>query len=176
MGFAAPMRYSLACLMLAFAASASAKPCITADSAMQHLGQQVCLRAHVYDVQETDAGMRYLDVCAPHVVDSDCQFYIVSFKSDEKHVGNLEPLRNADIEIRGTLREYHGRAEMVLNDRQQLHGGKQRFIPNPALSKFDASTGHVAFKDPSASQVVHVNGAFSHHASKTSRAKSAASK
>lgn len=123
------------------------------------------MRAHVYDVHEEDSGTRYLDVCSPQIKDEACKFYIVSFKSDERHVGNLEPLRDADIEIRGTVREYHGRAEMVLNDQQQLHGGKPRFVPNPALSKFDASTGHVAFQDPSARQVVHASGAFSHRSS-----------
>jgi peptide methionine sulfoxide reductase MsrB len=91
-------------------------------------------------------------------------------------VGNLEPLRNAEIEIHGTVREYHRRAEIVLNDRQQLHGGKERFRPNPALSKFDSSTGHVAFKDPSATQVVHVSGAFSHHMSRGSSSKANAPK
>ncbi|HWZ12560.1 MAG TPA: hypothetical protein VNX22_05410 [Acidobacteriaceae bacterium] len=175
------MRHVLACLLLAGAASASAststpKNCITPEDTMKNLGKNVCLRAHVYDVQETDTGTRYLDVCAPQVKDDECKFYIVSFQSDEKHVGNLEPLRNADIEIRGTVREYHGRAEIVLNDQQQLHNGKERFRPNPALSKFDASTGHVAFKDPSASLVVHANGAFSHRYGKSATSKASTSK
>jgi hypothetical protein len=173
------MRHILACLLLVGAASASAsasKSCITPNEAQQNLGKNVCLHAHVYDVQEEDTGTRYLDVCAPQVKDVECKFYIVSFQSDDKHVGNLEPLRNADIEIRGTVREYHGRAEIVLNDQQQLHGGKERFRPNPALSKFDASTGHVAFKDPSASQVVHANGAFSHRYGKRTASKASTSK
>ena len=90
---------------------------------MKNRGKDVCLRAHVYDVQETDTGTRYLDVCAPQVKDDECKFYIVSFQRDEKHVGNLEPLRNADIQISGTVREYHGRAEIVLNDLPQTDIG-----------------------------------------------------
>lgn len=178
MGFVALMRHFLAYLLLASAASASTSPknCITPEDAAQNMGKKVCLRAHVYDVQETDAGTRYLDVCSPKLKDEECKFSIVSFQSDEKQVGNLEPLRNADIEIRGTVREFHGRTEIVLNDQQQLHGGNERFRPNPALSRFDASTGHVAFKDPSATQVVHASGAFSHHFGRGASTKTTTSK
>jgi hypothetical protein len=166
MGFVVPMRCLLAYLLVCSASAAALTPCISPENAQQHYGKNVCMRAHVYDVHEEDSGTRYLDVCAPQTKDNDCHFYIVSFKSDEPHVGNLEPLRDADIEIRGTVREYHGRAEMVLNDQQQLHGGKPRFTPNPALSKFDASTGHVAFKDPSATQTIQAKGAFTHRGSR----------
>lgn len=166
MGFVVPMRCFLAYLLVCSASAAASTPCISPENAQQHYGKNVCMRAHVYDVHEEDSGVRYLDVCSPQVKDEECKFYIVSFKSDEPHVGNLEPLRDTDIQIHGTVREYHGRAEMVLNDQQQLHGGKARFTPNPALSKFDASTGHVAFKDPSATQTVHPSGAFTHHVSR----------
>ena len=174
MGFASPVRYLYAFLMLASTASAASNPkqCISPEEAASHMNKRVCLRAHVYDVQETDGGTRYLDVCAPQVQDADCKLYIVSFKSDEKFVGNLEPLRNVEIEIRGTVRAYHDRAEIVLNDERQLHGGNPRFVPNPALARFDASTGRMAFKDPSATRNVRASGAFSHHSGRGGTSKS----
>jgi hypothetical protein len=107
--------------------------CIDVEAAAGAEGKKVCIAAHVYDVAELD-GTRFLDVCTPQTLDKDCHFFIASFASDKKAVGDLEALRDTDIQIRGTVREYQGRTMLVLNQRQQLHGGNEKFVPNAQLT------------------------------------------
>ncbi len=53
----------------------------------QHLNQDVCIRAHVYEVIELADGTRFLDVCSPETSDAACHFTIVSLREDRKEVG-----------------------------------------------------------------------------------------
>jgi hypothetical protein len=107
--------------------------CINIEAAAGSEGKSVCVAAHVYDVAELD-GTRFLDVCSPQTLDQDCHFFIASFAADKKAVGELDALRGTDIQIRGTVREYQGRMMLVLNQRQQLQGGNEKFVPNPQLT------------------------------------------
>jgi hypothetical protein len=107
--------------------------CMNVEAATGAEGKNICVAAHVYDVAELD-GTRFLDVCAPQTLDKDCHFFVASFAADKKAVGDLEALRGTDIQIRGTVREYQGRMMVVLNQRQQLHGGNEKFVPNAQLT------------------------------------------
>lgn len=107
--------------------------CLSIEAAAGAEGKNVCVAAHVYDVAELD-GTRFLDLCAPQTLDQDCHFFIASFAADKKAVGDLDALRGTDIQIRGTVREYQGRMMLVLNQRQQLHGGNEKFVPNAQLT------------------------------------------
>ncbi len=127
---------------------AKSKPCIAPDQASQHVNKDVCVTAHVYTVVSAAQDTRFLDVCSPQTSDAACHFTIVSFHQDKKDVGNLAPLVNQTIQIRGTVRTFEGRQEIVLNRRQQLHGGKAKFRANPRLiQSFSAENGGKAISD-----------------------------
>ncbi len=125
------------------------RPCFAWLEAGRHLNQDVCIRAHVYDVVELADGTRVLDVCSPETPDERCGFTIVSLRQDRKEVGGLEDLRGREIEIRGTVHSFAERAGIILSHHRQLHGGPEKFRPNPELLKgFSAADGKTAFDDP----------------------------
>jgi len=125
---------------------AKAKTCIAPDQAIQHVNKDVCVTAHVYTVVHAAQDTHFLDVCSPQTTDAACHFTIVSFHQDQKDVGDLTLLVNQNIQIRGTVRSFEGRAEIVLNRKQQLHGGKPKFHANPRLiQSFSAENGGKAF-------------------------------
>jgi len=58
-------------------------------------------------------------------------------------------LSGQEIEIRGTIHSFVGRSGIILSEARQLHGGAEKFRPNPALIKgFSAADGKSAFDDP----------------------------
>lgn len=133
-------------LLPALPCAAKNMRCIPPDRALQHMNKNVCVTAHVYTVVHAAEATRFLDVCSPQTSDAACHFTIVSFHEDQNTVGDLSSLENKDIEIRGTVRAFEGRAEIVLNTPKQLHGGNERFIANPRLlESFSAEHGGKAF-------------------------------
>jgi hypothetical protein len=113
------------------------------------INQDVCVAAHVYQVVELPDGTRFLDVCPATVPDADCRFLFLSMPADHDEVGNLQQLGGADIQLRGTLRQIHGRFGIYLSHARQLQGGPEKFRPNPRLLQdFDASSDHPAVRDP----------------------------
>jgi len=128
---------------------AGVRPCFDLADAGQHLNQDVCIRAHVYEVIELADGTRFLDVCSPETSDEACHFTVISLRQDRKEVGALQTLTGQEIEIRGTIHSFVGRSGIVLSEARQLHGGAEKFRPNPALMKgFSAADGKSAFDDP----------------------------
>lgn len=139
----------LPCCLLALASPVQAKArkaCIPAEQAIHHLGKTVCVKAHVYRVVDTGTGVRFLDVCSPETPDDACHFFIVSYTSDAPSVGDLQSLLSQDITVNGRIRPIQGRADMVLSSQEQLHGGKEKFMPNPELLKgYSADSEEPAF-------------------------------
>lgn len=128
---------------------AAVKPCLAIAEATQHLNQDVCLSAHVYDVIDLADGTRFLDVCSPDTSDEACHFTIISLRQDRKDVGSLQDLRGQEIQIRGVVHSFSGRTGIILSAARQLHGGPEKFRPNPALIQgFSAADGKSAFDDP----------------------------
>ena len=127
----------------------AAKPCFDMLEAGRHLNQDVCISAHVYDVIELADGTRFLDVCSPETSDAACHFTVISLRQDRKEVGDLEALRDREIDIRGTVHSFADRSGIILSEARQLHGGAEKFHPNPALlNGFSAADGKSAFADP----------------------------
>ena len=136
-------------VFIAAPGQAATKPCFSMPEASEHLNQDVCIRAHVYDVVELADGTRFLDVCSPETSDEACHFTIISLRQDRNEVGGLQELRGQEIEIRGVVHSFSGRAGIILSASRQLHGGAEKFRPNPALIKgFSAADGKSAFDDP----------------------------
>ncbi len=128
---------------------AASRPCYAPLEAGQHLNQDVCIHAHVYEVIELADGTRFLDVCSPETSDEACHFTIISLRQDRKDVGGLDSLRSQEIEIRGTVHSFAERSGIILSEARQLHGGAEKFRPSPALIKgFSAADGKSAFDDP----------------------------
>jgi hypothetical protein len=128
---------------------ASGRPCHPISEAAQHLNQDICVAAHVYDVIDLADGTRFLDVCSPETSDEACHFTIISLRQDRAEVGSLQDLRGQQIEIRGVVHSFSGRSGIILSAARQLHGGAEKFRPNPALMKgFSAADGKSAFDDP----------------------------
>ena len=131
-------------------ASWAAKTCYSPEEALTHENKDVCVAAHVYDVVELADGTRFLDVCSPETADEQCRFTVMSASGDRKTVGDLSQYREQDIQIRGVVRPFGGRAEILLSDARQFHGGAEKFRPNPALLHgFSAEDGKPAIGDPS---------------------------
>jgi hypothetical protein len=144
------MRALVFCLLsLCPLALVAAKTCYSPDEALAHQNKDVCVAAHVYDVVELADGTRFLDLCSPETPDAKCRFTVMSANRDRKTVGDLGQYREQDIQIRGVVRPFGGRAEILLSDARQFHGGAEKFRPNPALLHgFSAEDGRAAFPDP----------------------------
>ncbi|WP_058185528.1 hypothetical protein [Terracidiphilus gabretensis] len=125
------------------------KACVSPDDATKNLNKDVCVQAHVYNVVELPDGTRFLDVCTPETPDDKCRFTIVSLRQDRDTVGDLEKMRDTNIEVRGIVASMHGRSGMVLSHVRQFYGGPPRFRPNPALAHgFTGEQEKPAIKDP----------------------------
>ena len=142
-------------------ALASPKGCIAPESTRDYLNKDVCVNAHVYEVIELSDGTRFLDLCSPETPDDKCRFSIVSLNADRKDVGDLARYRQQDIQIRGIIRPFNFRTQIILSREQQFHGGSEKFRTNPALLKgFSAEDSHTAFSDP-ATRASHHKSSFS---------------
>ena len=148
--------------MLASVPTWAAHACISPDQALQHVDKNTCVTAHVYRVVDAARGTHFLDVCSPQTPDADCHFFVVSFGRDRKSVGDLQALVNQTIHIRGTVQTIQGRADIVLSSQRQLHGGKEKFHPNPQLVKsFSAENGGQGFNANNGTMGQH--GVHFHH-------------
>jgi hypothetical protein len=145
-----PMRILLLGLVvLCPAVLLAGRTCYSPDDALSHQNKDVCVAAHVYDVIELSDGTRFLDVCSPETPDERCRFTVMSMHGDRNDVGDLDQYRQKDIEIRGVIRPYSGRAEIILSNARQFRGGSEKFRPNPALLHgFSAEDHKTAVSDP----------------------------
>jgi len=142
----------ICCLVLlpSLALNAATTRCHPASEAAAYTGKDVCIAAHVYDVAELRDGTRFLDTCSADTSDTDCRFTIASLPEDKHEVGDLAALRGQDIKLRGTIHSVNQRSLIYLSNARQLHGGAEKFRPNPALlSGFAAEDGKPPVHDPS---------------------------
>lgn len=108
----------LATLVLSTPAWA-AQHCYTPQEAREHLGQKVCIEAHVYREINLDDGTRILDLCAPGQT-VDCPFAVVSLNRDRKQVGDLHRLIDRQIMILGKVEPIRERTEILLRHKRQI--------------------------------------------------------
>ena len=131
---------------------AAPRVCHPVTEAARYTGKDVCIAAHIYDIAQLRDGTRFLDTCSPQTSDADCRFTIASLPQDRREAGNLESLRGRDIELRGTIHSVNQRSLIYLSSARQLHGGAEKFRPNPALLHgFGAEDGKAPVHDPSLS-------------------------
>jgi hypothetical protein len=115
-------------LIVLFPASLLAGNCIPITEARQHIGEDQCVTGKVLRVKHVGRGVTLFDFCQDSMV---CPFTVVIFPHDLKRIGNVSQLQNQVIEVRGPVKEYDGRAEIVLNQLRQLGGTGLRIPPLP---------------------------------------------
>jgi hypothetical protein len=124
----------LNCLMLVVAAicglpvSLLASDCIPIHEASQHIGQTACVTGRVLKVKVGSKGVHFLDFCEDQMA---CPFSVVVFPHDLKDVGDVRRLAGHLIEIKGPVKLYDGRAEIILDRISQISGGSTLVPPLP---------------------------------------------
>jgi len=108
---------------------ALAADCVPFAEAHHYLGRTQCVTGTIVHVKEGNNGVTFLDFCENYEI---CPFTVVVFESDLRRVGDVRQLTGRTIEIRGTVEEYDGRAEIILRHSQQL-GDSAALVP--ALTK-----------------------------------------
>jgi len=122
-----PVRVAL--LILLFAApTARAADCIPIHLAGQHIGETWCVTGKVFRVKVGPKGVHFLDFCEDAMA---CPFTVVVFSNDLKDVGDVRRLAGRTIEIRGALKAYDGRPEIILSRISQIEGGAAMIPPLP---------------------------------------------
>jgi hypothetical protein len=102
--------------------------CIPFDQARNHLDETQCVTGKVIRVQEGDRGVHYLDFCEDYRL---CSFTVVVFQHDLQKIGDIRQLADKVVEIKGEIKEYDDRAEIVLESSKQLSGVLIRLSPLP---------------------------------------------
>jgi len=132
------MRHLPRVLITVLFPSLSLAACIPFDQARNHLDETQCVTGKVIRVQEGDQGVRYLDFCEDYRL---CRFTVVIFQHDLAKIGDVRQLAGKVVEIRGEIKDYDDRAEIVLENSNQLNRGLLRLSPLP--KSFDAEQrGH----------------------------------
>jgi len=116
----------MGCLLLAPCLSAS--DCIPIHEALQHVGETKCVSGKVLRIKLGAKGVHFLDFCEDQMT---CPFTVVVFANDLKDVGDVRRLAGRTIEIRGALKIYDGRPEIILSRISQIEGGAAMIPPLP---------------------------------------------
>ena len=125
-------------LFFAALTHAQASDCIAIEHARDHVGEVKCISGKVLRVATNGHGTHFLHFCADAPA---CPFSVVVFADNLRDVGDVRQLAGRTIEIRGPVKLYDGRAEIVLRRISQLNGGA-RMIP-PVPKAYDVETrGH----------------------------------
>jgi hypothetical protein len=102
--------------------------CLPFSEARKHVGEIRCIAGTVVRVKQGAGGVHFLDFCDDFRL---CPFTVVIFSGDLKSVGDVRQLQGRMIEIHGKVKEYDGRAEVVLEEYRQLSGAGARIPPLP---------------------------------------------
>lgn len=133
------MKKFLTLLAVCVGAQAFGAECLPFDQAQKHIGETRCITGKVMRVQAGSKGTHYLDFCEDYRL---CTFSVVVFSSDLKNVGDVRQLAGKVIEIRGEVKEYDDRAEIILESKKQLSGSAAAMLP-PLPKSFDVEQrGH----------------------------------
>jgi DNA/RNA endonuclease YhcR with UshA esterase domain len=102
--------------------------CVNAIDASKHVGTQGCVRGMVQHVGRGGRGTTVLSFCKD---EKGCPFNVVVFPAELKKLGDVGQLEGKQIEIKGTIQDYDGHAEIVLRKPQQL--GEAAFLLFPQV-------------------------------------------
>jgi hypothetical protein len=91
--------------------------CVDIREAGSKVGTTGCVAGQVLRIYTSRAGNIFLDFCQDF---RSCPFTSVIFASDKDKFGGLETLQGQSVEIRGEIKDYQGRAEIIIHDPQQI--------------------------------------------------------
>lgn len=114
--------------VLAVSLCAFASDCVPIQQAAQHVGETKCVTGKVIRVKAGTNGVHFLDFCEDQAA---CPFSVVIFSHDLKDVGDVRRLTGRTIEIRGDVKVYDGRPEIILRRISQISGGAAMIPPLP---------------------------------------------
>jgi hypothetical protein len=112
--------------------------CIPFTEARAHIGETQCVTGTVLRVKAGARGVTFFDFCEDFRV---CPFTVVIFPGQLKDIGDVRQLKNRVVEIHGDLKEYDGRAEIVLDQLRQL-GGAAALVPKLPKNYDVENKGH----------------------------------
>jgi DNA/RNA endonuclease YhcR with UshA esterase domain len=108
------------------AANSSAHDCVAFADAGKHVGTSACVRGTVLHVENGSHGVTILNFCKDPKA---CPFTVVVFPADLKKMGDVRQLEGRQVEIKGTIQDYDGRAEIILRRSNQLGDGAFLLFP-----------------------------------------------
>ncbi len=91
--------------------------CVDFRQATSRVGQNGCVTGQILRAYTSQSGNTFLDFCQDY---RSCPFTSVIFSSDRPRFGNLAALEGRIVEIRGNIKTYAGRAEIVIRDPEQI--------------------------------------------------------
>jgi hypothetical protein len=91
--------------------------CVALTDAGSLLGKSGCVKGLVLRVYTSRGRNTFLDFCSDYRT---CPFSSVIFASDAGKFGDLSALAGRQVEIRGVVQAYEGRAEIIIRDPQQI--------------------------------------------------------
>src|SRR5208282_4579892 len=103
-----------------------------------HVGTSACVSGTVLHVEDGRKGAKILNFCK----DKTCPFTVVVFPGDLKKMGDVRQLEGRQIEIKGTIQDYDGRAEIILRRSQQLGEGAFLLFPQVPTDYDVERAGH----------------------------------
>jgi hypothetical protein len=98
--------------------SQAATGCADFHDAATHIGETGCISGQLLRVFTSRGGNTFLDFCENY---KDCPFTSVIFASDKSKFGDLGTLEGRQVEIKGSITMYQGRAEIIVHSPQQIH-------------------------------------------------------
>jgi hypothetical protein len=120
--------FALLAFLLFTPLGARASDCIPIQDASHHVGETKCVTGKVLKVKAGSRGVHFLDFCEDQMA---CPFSVVVFSHDLKDVGDVRQLAGRMIEIKGPIKLYDGRPEIILNRVSQITGGATLIPPIP---------------------------------------------
>lgn len=112
--------------------------CIPFTEARSHIGETECITGKVFRVKAGARGTTFFDFCEDFRV---CPFTVVIFPGHLKDIGDVRQLKDHVIQIRGDLKEYDGRTEIVLQELRQL-GSAAALVPKLPKNYDVENRGH----------------------------------
>ncbi len=145
----------LAANVLCSARNTSKLDCVSFADAGKHVGTTQCVSGTVLHVENGSDGVTFLNFCKEAKA---CPFTVRVFPGDLKKVGDIRQLEGRQVEIKGTIQDYDGRAEIVLRRTQQLGEGAFLVVPRVPTDYDVERPGHYRagrFKRPKAAKKTH---------------------
>ncbi len=121
------------------ARNTSPSNCVSVAEASQHVGAAQCVRGTVLHVETGSHGTVLLNFCKEAKA---CAFTVVVFPGDLKKMGDVRQLEGRQIEIKGTIQDYDGRAEIILRRSSQLGDGAFLLFPTVPTDYDAERAGH----------------------------------